>query len=101
MKIKKIEWGQRSGYSLNFALSAELGLGCTAYMDKGKYVQTGKIVWTWYIYNGGSINVQGQAFSEQDAKDACQRAWEGVIMQVLEPSEGCEYCLKYGRKLEG
>ena len=88
MKVKEIEWK-----TTDVCYIAYLPFGFEAKVFKG----TDNFY--WQIYNDVPLGLgkfksdSGLAQTEQETKDACQKAWEEILMEAFEKREGCEYCL--------
>ena len=79
MKIKKIQWGNkyvRNGCERCFK---ELPFNMTALVRER--VQE---FYAWSIKQGTKVIASGKADTMNEAKAACENAWESIVMEALE-----------------
>jgi hypothetical protein len=79
MKIKKIQWGNKFVWN-----------GCERYFKELPFNMTALVRETcsefcaWSIKQGTKVIASGKADTIDEAKAACENAWESIVMEALE-----------------
>ncbi len=94
MKIKKIDFQHDKGESYDIYY-AVLPVGHDARVEltlESKDTVDGNECWSWEIDTERYTGKCGVAKTKELAMEACQAAWEKMVMAALEPNTGCKFC---------
>ena len=79
MKIRKIQWGNKFVWN-----------GCERYLKELPFNMTTLVretyseFYAWSIKQGTKVIASGKADTMNEAKSACEDAWESIVMEALE-----------------
>lgn len=79
MKIKKIQWGNKLVWDGCERYFKELPFNITALVR-----ETYSGFYAWFIRQGTKVIASGKADTMNEAKAACEDAWESLVMEALE-----------------
>ena len=79
MKVKKIQWGNLFIWNGCERVFKELPFNMTA-LVREMYPE----FYSWTIKQGTKIIASGKAETMNEAKDACESAWESIVSEALE-----------------
>lgn len=99
MKIKKIDFQHDKGESYDIYY-AVLPVGHDARVEltcESKDTLDGNECWSWEIDTERYTDKCGVATSKELAMEACQAAWEKMVMESFEENRGCDFCHELGR----
>lgn len=91
MKIKKIEWkhdGSGTYDTYNAMLTTGQDAKVVAVCQGTEYYDE---QWSWEIDTESRGGACGVAKTKELAMEACQAAWEKMVMEALD-DDGCEHC---------
>jgi hypothetical protein len=84
MKIKKIQWGNKVIWN-----------DCERYFKQLPFNMTALVremvleFYAWSIRQGTKVIASGKADTMNEAKAACEDAWESIVMEALEEEMVC------------